>query len=172
MPPRFVGTTRSVMRQQPRLAADTRAASNATREAGATYSFATYSFATYSRRAARGCSCSHHGEHRGTGCQPREPARASYTRHLTLRHSRSPATRPSMRTVTPRSPPDASPAQLAHSPVTTRARRRAMFIFTRPPPGTPRVPYVRFIIVWTGTRRCAFSRSPSSLTDRARGQGW
>ena len=70
-------------------------------------------------------------------CRPGEPARASHTRHPTLRHSRSPATRPSMRTVAPRrSPPKSQPAaRLALLPVTTRARRRAD---TKDPQGTPK----------------------------------
>ena len=58
-------------------------------------------------------------------CRPGEPARASHTRHPTLRHSRSPATRPSMRTVTPRRSGRPSPNQPHSSPYSPSPRAHA-----------------------------------------------
>jgi len=98
-------------------------------------------------------------------CRPGEPARASHTRHPTLRHSRSPATRPSMRTVTPRrSPPKSQPAaQLALLPVTTRARRRAD---TKDPQGTPKArPHPRQHRAHARPRPCQ-PATPTTRDDR------
>jgi hypothetical protein len=98
-------------------------------------------------------------------CRPGEPARASHTRHPTLRHSRSPATRPSIRTVAPRrSPPKSQPAaRLALLPVTTRARRRAD---TKDPQGTPKArPHPRQHRAHARPRPCQ-PATPTTRDDR------
>ena len=91
----------------------------------------------------------------------------SFIHSLTLRHSRSPATRPSMRTRTPRSPQELASRPAAHSspqsPVTTRARRRAN---PKVPQGTPKArPHPRQHRAHARPRPCQ-PATPTTRDDR------